>query len=74
MAGNVSEWVNDWYGSYPSEPQVNPTGHADGEDRVLRGGRWNGLERRIHAAYRDSGAPGLADDYTGLRCVVGPGG
>jgi serine/threonine-protein kinase len=74
MAGNVSEWVIDWYGSYPSEPQVNPTGHDAGEDRVLRGGRWNFLESRVHAAYRDSGSPGLADDYTGFRCVVGAGG
>ncbi|MFM8733217.1 MAG: formylglycine-generating enzyme family protein, partial [Phycisphaerales bacterium] len=38
MLGNVSEWVNDWYGTYPSTAQTNPMGPARGSARVIRGG------------------------------------
>jgi formylglycine-generating enzyme required for sulfatase activity len=40
MLGNVFEWVKDWWGNYPSTPQTNPTGPAQGTKgiRLLRGG------------------------------------
>ncbi|MDX1908241.1 MAG: SUMF1/EgtB/PvdO family nonheme iron enzyme [Bacteroidia bacterium] len=40
LSGHVWEWCQDWYGSYPSEPQNNPGGPADGAGRVFRGGSW----------------------------------
>lgn len=42
MAGNVREWVADYYGAsyYATSPMANPTGPASGTDRVLRGGGW----------------------------------
>ena len=40
MSGNVSEWCQDWYGSYTSDAQTDPTGPASGTNRIVRGGSY----------------------------------
>ena len=71
MAGNVSEWVGDWYdeGYYWSSPTDNPVGPANGNDRVTRGYSWNFENSYVRTASR-GGAPEDANaNDLGFRCV-----
>ncbi|MEK6704468.1 MAG: formylglycine-generating enzyme family protein [Bdellovibrionota bacterium] len=52
MHGNVWEWVQDFYGKYPTSPVTDPTGPTTGSFRVLRGGSWDGLAWDLRSAYR----------------------
>lgn len=53
MSGNVYEWVNDWYGRYTADPQVDPQGPETGTYKVYRGGGWNvgAVDSRCHFRY-----------------------
>jgi len=70
MHGNVWEFCSDWYGSYPSSSQTNPTGAASGSRRVLRGGGWGNHGSNCRSAYRSNGWPYGSGDYFGFRLVV----
>jgi formylglycine-generating enzyme required for sulfatase activity len=70
LSGNVWEWVHDWYGSYPSGQQVNPTGPASGEQRILRGGSWQNDPGDVRSAVRNGNHPFVTSyDYPGFRCA-----
>lgn len=71
MAGNVWEWVNDWYAStyYQGLPYDNPTGPLSGTYKVLRGGSWNYNWGNLRVADRGNGNPGDHNYLIGFRCV-----
>ena len=52
MSGNVREWCQDWYGSYSSSTQTDPTGSTSGSNRVDRGGGWDNYATNCRVAYR----------------------
>ena len=75
MAGNVLEWVADWYGEHYygtlplDKPVDDPRGPQSGTMRVLRGGSFYGDTGDLRAAYRYRDAPGYRSNVIGFRCV-----
>ena len=65
--GNVWEWVQDWYGPYPSDPASDPAGPSSGTMKAYRGGGWYNTLRFVRSASRYSTLPETRAYYLGFR-------
>jgi formylglycine-generating enzyme required for sulfatase activity len=70
MHGNLSEWCQDWFGSYTGEPVTDPTGPATGTYRVHRGGSWFHRAEDCRSATRNGNKPEIGGFADGFRLVV----
>jgi len=72
LAGNVAEWVLDWYDPlyYENAPEFDPQGPASGVERVYRGGGFASPDYHLPSAVRFSDDPQKARADIGFRCVV----
>jgi formylglycine-generating enzyme required for sulfatase activity len=68
MAGNVREWVADWFGPYHGR-QLNPRGPRTGEMIVSRGGSWLDPPENVRSAKRGRNEPDFAIYKLGIRCA-----
>jgi formylglycine-generating enzyme required for sulfatase activity len=73
MAGNVAEWVWDYYSAiYYQQAEatgLNPTGPASGTDRVIRGGSWDNPPFFARSVHRMNARPEETSLAVGFRCA-----
>jgi len=72
MAGNVVEWVSDWYDTYDPGELDNPAGPVSGEKRILRGGSYSSGPNDLTSYARWPVLEGSASSTNGVRCCWSP--
>ena len=70
MAGNVREWVADWFGYYSIERQANPQGPPSGDSRIPRGGCWLDTPDDTRSANRSENTIDYTRHKVGFRCAA----
>lgn len=72
MSGNVMEWCNDWYVTYNSSSQTNPTGPTSGDYHyhVYRGGCWRYYAKYSRTSFRNGDIPSYLGWELGLRLAL----
>ena len=68
MAGNIFEWVTDWYDVYPGGNESTTVDFGQ-TLRVLRGGAWEFYNHTARSAFRMGYPPSQSDYYIGFRCA-----
>jgi len=70
MAGNVREWVADWFAYYSAGRQENPAGPPSGTSRIPRGGCWLDRPDDARSANRGENEPDYTRHKVGFRCAA----
>lgn len=71
MAGNVAEWVSDWYDKdyYKTAPDKNPKGPEKGTQKAFRGGGWIDSTPSVRVSQRNGTDPKTSMNWMGFRCA-----
>ena len=71
MAGNVQEWVADWFKRdyYGMSPDTDPPGPDNGPLRAARSGSWAHEARKLRSSYREPQGPSKGETMVGFRCA-----
>jgi formylglycine-generating enzyme required for sulfatase activity len=74
MAGNVNEWIADWYDKNfyngLSDGDENPPGPARGQVRGIRGGSFGLNAEKLRSTNRSSSEPSASSEFDGFRCAI----
>ena len=76
MAGNVYEWIQDWYSAdayrmYGSQAlQIDPLGPESGDEKVIRGGSWISPIKFVRCSHRRGQYPGICTNDVGFRALL----
>lgn len=71
MAGNVAEWVADWYDKdyYKTALDRNPKGPEKGSQKAFRGGGWIDSTPSVRVSQRNGTDPKTSMNWMGFRCA-----